>query len=54
MLKKCLTRKQIPQTNYLKFGECMAYANKCRLWDKYFTQAEVDELYVIWKNFESK
>lgn len=54
ILKKCLRKKEIPQTQYLKFGECMAYANNCRLWDKYFKQSEVDELYDIWKNFKSK
>ncbi len=54
ILKKCLSKKQIPQTLYLKFGECMAYTNNCGLWDKYFNQSEIDELYDIWKNFESK
>ncbi len=54
LLKKCLRKKEIPQTQYLKFGECMAYANNCRLWDRYFKQSEVDELYDIWKNFKSK
>jgi hypothetical protein len=54
ILKKCLRKKQIPQTQYLKFGECMAYANNCGLWDKYFSKSEVDELYDIWKNFKSK
>lgn len=54
ILKKCLRKKEIPQTQYLKFGECMAYARNCGLWDKYFRQSEVDELYEIWKNFKSK
>lgn len=54
VLKKCLRKKEIPQTQYLKFGECMAYANNCRLWNNYFSQTEVDELYDIWKNFEIK
>lgn len=53
ILKKCLRKKEIPQTQYLKFGECMAYANNCRLWNNYFSQTEVDELYDIWKNFKS-
>ncbi|GAO43735.1 hypothetical protein FPE01S_02_08410 [Flavihumibacter petaseus NBRC 106054] len=54
ILKKCLRKKEIPQSQYLKFGECMAYATNCRLWDKYFSQSEVEELYIIWKNFRSK
>mgnify|MGYP006052132959 FL=1 len=54
ILKKCLRKKEIPQTQYLKYGECMAYANNCLLWKKYFKQSEVDELYEIWKNFKSK
>lgn len=54
ILKKCLRKKEIPQTQYLKFGECMAYVKKCGLWDKYFEQSEVDDLYEIWRNFKSK
>jgi hypothetical protein len=53
ILKKCLMKKEIPQTQYLKFGECMAYMSNCGLWDKYFAKSDVDELYEIWKNFES-
>lgn len=53
ILKKCLKRKQIPQTQYLKFGECMAYMSNCGLWDKYFSKGSVEELYEIWGNFES-
>ena len=54
ILKKCLRKKKIPQSQYLKFGECMAYIDNCRLWGKYFTQKEVEELYDIWGNFQSK
>lgn len=54
ILKKCLRKKEIPQTQYLKFGECMAYLNNCGLWDKYFTKEEVQQLYDIWTNFKSK
>jgi hypothetical protein len=52
ILKKCLRKKAIPQTQYLKFGECMAYFANCRLFDKYFTIEQVEELYNIWKNFK--
>ncbi|WP_336517517.1 hypothetical protein [Pollutibacter soli] len=54
ILKKCLKKREIPQTQYLKFGECMAYMSNCALWDRYFSKSEVDELYTIWQNFESK
>lgn len=52
ILKKCLKKKEIPQTQYLKFGECMAYINNCGLWDTYFTQTEVTELHDIWNKFK--
>lgn len=54
ILKKCLRKNEIPQTQYLKFGECMAYLNNCGLWDKYFIKEEVQQLYDIWTNFKSK
>ena len=54
ILKKCLRKNEMSQTQYLKFGECMAYMNNCKLWDKYFTKAEVQQLYDIWSNFKSK
>jgi len=54
ILKKCLRKNEIPQTQYLKFGECMAYMNNCGLWNKYFNKEEVQQLYNIWTNFKSK
>lgn len=54
ILKKCLKNSEIPQTQYLKFGECWAYMTNCKLWDKYFSKEEVDKLYNIWNNFKSK
>lgn len=53
VLKKCLLKKEIPQKQYLKFGECIAYANNCGLWDRYFGNEEVEELYNIWGNFKT-
>lgn len=53
ILKKCLMKKEIPRTQYLKFGDCMAYMSNCGLWEKYFSDAEVEELYNIWENFET-
>ena len=52
VLKKCLAKKAIPQTKYLKFGECMAYFGRCNLFEIYFSKAEVEELYAIWTNFK--
>jgi hypothetical protein len=54
ILKKCLAKKAIPQTQYLKFGECMAYFANCGLFDKYFNKEEVEQLYDNWKSFKSK
>ena len=53
ILKKCLAKKNIPKSQYLKFGECMAYFANCGLFDRYLTEEEVKELYTIWKNFKS-
>ena len=53
ILKKCLAKKNIPKSQYLKFGECMAYFANCGLFEKYLTEKEVTELYTIWKNFKS-
>jgi hypothetical protein len=52
ILKKCLAKKSIPQTQYLKFGECMAYFGRCNLFKVYFSNDQVDELYSIWINFK--
>ncbi len=53
ILKKCLAKKNIPKSQYLKFGECMAYFANCGLFEKHLTEKEVTELYTIWKNFKS-
>lgn len=53
ILKKCLRKKQIAQTQYLKFGESMAYMINCGLWDKYFNKEEVEELFDLEKNFNA-
>lgn len=54
ILKKCLRKNQIPQTQYLKFGECMAYMKECKLWENYFSNEEVNMLYRIWNDFKSR
>ncbi len=53
ILKKCLAKKNIPKSQYLKFGECMAYFANTGLFPKYMDENEVQELYLIWKNFKS-
>ncbi len=53
ILKKCLAKRVIPKSQYLKFGECMAYFTNCGLFNKYMTEKEVDELHEIWRNFKS-
>lgn len=52
LLKKCLTNRKIPQTQYLRFGDCMGYLGYCGLFDKHFDKNELKELYEIWSNFE--
>lgn len=52
VLKKCLAKRAIPQTQYLKFGECMAYFGRCNLFEVYFTTDQIEELYLIWRNFK--
>lgn len=53
VLKNCLAKNAIPQTQYLKFGECMAYFGRCNLFEVYFSAEQVERLYEIWKNFKS-
>jgi len=45
ILKKCLRKKEIPQTQRLKYGECWAYMSKCGLLKKYFSKEEIEELH---------
>jgi hypothetical protein len=54
ILTRCLKKSEIPQTQYLKFGECMAYFSFCNLFDKYFSKKEVEKLNEIWRDFKSK
>lgn len=49
ILKKCLLKRKVPQSQYLKYGECIAYFIHCRLFGKYFTEEEVRELNNIWE-----
>ncbi|MBT1688579.1 hypothetical protein [Dawidia soli] len=47
ILKKCLQKRKIPQSQILKFGECIAYFSYCDLFSKYFSREEVEELYKL-------
>ena len=49
VLLKCLRKNDIPRSQYLKFGECMAYFTNCQLFEKYFSTEDVEKLYEIWK-----
>ena len=51
-LKNCFERKKIPNSKYLKFGDSVAYFNKCNLFKKYFKSEEVVELMKIWQDFK--
>ncbi|WP_020531059.1 hypothetical protein [Flexithrix dorotheae] len=52
LLKKTLLKRNIPQSQYLKFGDCMAYFEYCKLFDKYLNEEELKELYNIWNSFQ--
>jgi len=54
ILRKCLKKNEIPQSKYLKFGECMAYFAHCALFDQYFSRGQIEQLNTIWQNFRSK
>lgn len=54
LLKKCLQKQEIPQSKYLKFGECMAYFSRCDLFSQYFSPREIEDLHKVWTNFKSK
>jgi len=51
-LKKCYERKKIPNRKYLRFGDSVAYFDKCNLFEKYFKSEEVVELMKIWQDFK--
>ena len=51
LLKKCLVKREIPRSQYLKFGECMAYISNTGISEKYFSEKELNDLYEIWNSF---
>ncbi len=53
ILTRCLIRKEIVPSLYLKFGECMAYFYNCSLFEKYFSKEQVEELSTIWTKFNT-
>ena len=50
MVSKCFQKKKIPYSQYLQFGESMAFLENCNLTLKYFTPEQRDEIYAIWKS----
>ena len=50
LLQKCLKNKRISSSEYLRFGDCIAYFDNCKLFEKYFTELQISELDIIWKN----
>ena len=50
IVNNCLQKKRIPFSQYLKFGESMAFLERCGLTRKYFTDTEREEIYKIWKS----
>jgi hypothetical protein len=50
IVNNCLQKKRIPFSQYLKFGESMAFLERCGLTRKYFTDTEKGEIYEIWKS----
>lgn len=51
LLKKCLEKKKIPKSQYLRFGDSMAYIEHCNLIKPHFNKHEFEELHNIWSNF---
>lgn len=52
-LKKCLKANIIPSSQYLKFGDCMAYIYNTRIIKEHFSVEEIESLNLIWKNYKS-
>ncbi len=50
IVNKCFQKKNIPFSQYLKFGESMAFLERCGLTTKYFSETEKEEIYEIWKS----
>ena len=49
LVNKCLRKKKIPFSQYLKFGESMAFLERCNLTKEYFSDKEKEEIYEIWR-----
>ena len=50
IVNSCFGKKRIPISQYLKFGESMAFLERCGLTRKYFSDTEKEEIYEIWKS----
>lgn len=50
LVNRCFQKKEIPFSQYLKFGESMAFLERCNLMMKYFSEKEREEIYEIWES----
>jgi len=52
LFKSCLKKGRLMASTYLRFGDSVAYFNECDLWNKFFTNNEVQYLLKIWQSFK--
>jgi len=50
LVNKCFKKGSIALSNYLKFGESMAFLERCKLTLKYFSEDEREQIINIWKS----
>lgn len=49
LVNKCFKKGSIALSNYLKFGESMAFLERCKLTLKYFSEDERNQIINMWK-----
>ena len=52
LVNKCFQKKKIPKTYYLKFGEAMAFLERCNLMSNFFSPKERDDLVKMWTSVD--
>lgn len=52
LFKSCLKKGHLTASIYLRFGDSVAYFNECDLWEKFFTENEVNQLTALWQSFK--
>ena len=50
LVNKCFKKGSIALSNYLKFGESMAFLERCKLTLKYFSEDERNQIINMWKS----